>query len=162
MLLGRRLGDVLLLRAVPPALVVAQLDVARIDQALDVRAGAVLVAVLGGADEVVVAEVHEREGVLEAPGVDGGPLHGGVALVLGGGDDLLGVLVGAGQEEDIAPHEPLGPGGHVGQQRGVAVPNVGAVVDVVDGGGDVVRGGVAGGRAVLGLVVGLGVGHGRS
>ncbi len=65
---------------------------------------------------------------------------GSSALLLGGPGDLLSVLVGAGQEEDVVAHQPVPPGQGVGVDRRVGVPDMGRVLDVVDRGGDEVAG----------------------
>jgi hypothetical protein len=136
--LGDRLGEVLLLRGVVPARVVAQVDVARLDQCSDVPADAGGVPLLRRADEIVVGRAHEREGELELLGVLVGPLDGGELVGQGVGDDLVGVLVGAGQEEDRAGPPQAGQAGKgVRDGGGVAVADVRPVVDVVDRRGDV-------------------------
>ncbi len=50
------------------------------------------------------------------------------------------MFVGACEEEDIAANQSLGAGGDIGDEGGVAMADVGSVVDIVDRGGDVVRG----------------------
>ena len=104
----------------------------RLDEARPERQDAALVALLGGADEVVELDV---EALPERPelGRDlvavldlGNPLLAGDAL------DVLAVLVGARQEEGVVPREPARPRHHVGGDGRVRVPHVGDVVHVVD------------------------------
>ena len=61
-------------------------------------------------------------------------------VLLGRPGHLLAVLVGPGEEEDVVADQPVPPGQGVGVDRGVGVPDVGRVVDVVDRRGDVVAG----------------------
>ena len=93
---------------------------------------------LGRADEVVVAEVHRLDEVAER-----------LADLVGEGLrrqagrrrrllDLLAVLVGAGQEVDVAAVEPHEAGQHVAGERRVGVPDMRHVVHVVDRRGDVI------------------------
>ncbi len=56
---------------------------------------------------------------------------GGAAL------DLLAVLVGAGEEVGVVAQQAVAAGEDVGDDGGVGVADVGARVDVVDGGGEV-------------------------
>ena len=95
---------------------------------------------LGGADEVIVADVqlvpHCREPGRELIG----PLLGGDAMLLGGPGDLLTVLVRARQEEDVITGQPVPAGQRIGIDRGVGVADVRGVVDVVDRGRDVEAG----------------------
>ena len=89
--------------------------------------------VLGRADEAVVADVV----ALPQPAEGSGDL---VAVLLLGDPplardalDVLPVLVGPRQEEDLVAGEAPGPGEDVGGDRGVGVAHVGHVVHVVDG-----------------------------
>ena len=115
---------------------------ALVDVALLVELGEDLLAglhvvVVGGADEAVVADVHQLPQVL-----DGGDdlidvllrSHAGVGgLVL----NLLAVLVGAGQEHDVAALHPLEACQRVAGHGGVAVADVQLVAGVIDRCGDV-------------------------
>ena len=91
-----------------------------------------VVAGLGGADEVVVADVQQLPGLAVAGAGDVGLLLGAEAVLLGGPGHLQAVLVGPGQEEDVLAEQPVPPGQAVGDDRGVGVADVGRVVDVVD------------------------------
>ena len=139
MLFRDDLRQVFFLGWVVPALVVAEFDVALIEELLDVRGCFFFVPIFGGADEVVVGEVHELERGFEAVGVDGRPLVGGFVVLRGGLRDLLRVLVGACEEEDIAADKALGASGDIGDQRGVAVSDMRTIVHIINRCGDVVR-----------------------
>ena len=99
-----------------------------------------MVAGLGGADEVVVGDVEVGPGRGEAGSQLVGPVLRGEALLLGGPGHLLPVLVGAGEEEDVVADQAVPAGQGVGVDRGVGVPDVGRVLDVVDRCGDVEAG----------------------
>jgi hypothetical protein len=75
---------------------------------------------------------------MELAGVAIGQLLRGHPLALGGVLDRLAVLVGPGQEEDVAAALAHVAGEDVGRHRRVRVPEVGLGIDVVDRGGDVV------------------------
>jgi hypothetical protein len=47
------------------------------------------------------------------------------------------MLIGSCEEKDFIPIHPFEPGQSIGPNRGIGVPDVGHVVDVIDGGGDV-------------------------
>ncbi len=103
---------------------------------------------LGGPDVVVVGDVQAVPDLLP-PGlhVVDPPLgiHPGG---LGGPLELLPVLVGPGQMEDLLAAEPVVAGDHVDGHRVVRVPDVRHVVRVVDRRGDVVDV-LAHGRAIV-------------
>ena len=100
---------------------------------------AALVALLGGANVVIVGDAHPfpqspergrdliRKLLRRNPGSCGGAL------------DLLAMLVGPGKEKDVvfAEEEALTSGDHVSRDGGVSVANVGARVDVVDRGSEI-------------------------
>src|SRR5689334_772583 len=146
--------ELLAAHAVRPA-IGARVDLAPVVQALDELLDRPFMAFLGGADEVVVGDKEPLPHLLP-PGHDlVRPLLRGEALLLGRAGDLLPVLVGPGEEEDLLPAEAVVPGDHVARHRGVGVPDVRDVVHVIDGGGDV--------EGVLGLAHGPAiVGTGRS
>ena len=96
-----------------------------------------MVAGLGGADEVVVADVEQLPGLAEAGAGAVGLLLGGDAVGLGRALHLEAVLVGAGEEEDVVAEQAVPAGEGVGGDRRVGVPDVGHVVHVVDRGGHV-------------------------
>ena len=117
--------------------VLALVDVALLVQLGENLLAGLHVVVVGGADEAVVADVHQLPQVL-----DGGDdlidvllrSHAGVGgLVL----NLLAVLVGAGQEHDVAALHPLEACQRVAGHGGVAVADVQLVAGVIDRCGDV-------------------------
>ena len=98
------------------------------------------VVAIGGADEPVVADVHQLPQIQHAPL----PLHDAVHILLGGDAgllglvlDLLAVLVGARQEHDLTAGETLIPGHSVGGHGAVGVADVQLVAGIVDRGGDI-------------------------
>ena len=108
-----------------PAGILAEIDVAGGDEPLPQGRHRPLVAGLGGADEVVVAVAHDAgelaealrdlvgEGLRVDPAVTRGLL------------DLLAVLVGAGEEEDLVAVQALEAGQRVAGERGVGVADMG-------------------------------------
>ncbi len=105
-------------------------------EVLDAR----LVATLGGADEVVVGHVEGRQHGLPVLGDQPvGPLLGGDTGRLGRAQDLLPVLVGAGEQPDALPALAVPAADRVRRHGRVGMPDVRGVVDVVDGRGDVER-----------------------
>ena len=92
---------------------------------------------LGGADEVVVADIQDLPQILE---VDVDLVHqllGRHPLRLRGGLDLLPVLVRPCEEIHVVPLHALVTAHDVAGYRRVGVADVGDVVDVIDGSGDV-------------------------
>ena len=96
--------------------------------------------VVGGADEPVVGDVHQLPQVEDPSGALHdliqkllGGLAGGLGLVL----DLLAVLVGAGEEHDIAAGESLIASHSVSGHRAVGMANVELVGGVVNRGSDI-------------------------
>ena len=127
-----------------PAGVAAEIDVARGHQPLPQRLAGRIVARLGRADEVVRRVVHRLDEVAERLAHLVGE---GLRLEARGGSgllDLLAVLVGAGQEMHVAPVQPHEAGQHVAGERRVGMPDMGHIVHVVDGRGDVI--GIAAGH----------------
>ena len=88
--------------------------------------------VLGRPDEAVVADVVTVPQRAERRGDDVAVLLLGDAALARDPLDVLPVLVGAGQEEDVLPPETPRAGEGVGRDRGVGVADVRHVVDVVD------------------------------
>ena len=117
--------------------VLALVDVALlIELGEDLLAG-LHVVVVGGADEAVVADVHQLPQIF-----DGGDdlihvLLGGHACVGGLVLDLLAVLVGAGQEHDVVALHPLEACQCVAGHGGVAVADVQLVAGIINRCGDV-------------------------
>ena len=99
---------------------------------------AALVAGLGGADEVVVAEAHAVPEATELGGDFVGEVLRRLAGGLGGALDLLAVFVGAGEEPGVVAERAVAARDDVADDRGVGVADVGARVDVIDRRGDVV------------------------
>ena len=132
-------GVVLLAGHAVLALVHVELDVAGVVAPLQQLADAHLVALLGGADEVVVGDVQLLPRLLVQRGdrVDEllRRLAGGVGRVL----HLLAVLVGAGEEVDLLAEQAVPPGEGVADDRRVRVTEVGARRHVVDRRGEEVR-----------------------
>eukprot|EP00965_Chrysotila_dentata_P189182 6173184-Pleurochrysis_carterae.AAC.8 len=114
-------------------LVLAQVDIARLDQLAPERLRRVLVSLLGRADELVAREVVERQqrserlGDLVGKGLRRLPrcrcrlLH------------LLPMLIRPRQEEHVVPVEPREARHDITRQRRVHVADVRLAVDVVDG-----------------------------
>jgi hypothetical protein len=118
------------------ALVAVQVDVALVVQLLPQVLHGQHVALLGGADEVVVGDVQLGPGGLP-------PLHDLVGpglrvepAGLGRPGHLLAVLVGPGEEQHPVPVGTTPTRQHVGRDGGVGVADVRQVVDVVDRGGE--------------------------
>ena len=121
-----------------PAGVFVEIDLAALDQPLPDRLAGADMARLGGADEIVIAEVHRLgeiaevlrdlvgEGLGRHAGGDGGLLH------------LLPMLVGAGQEHHVIAVQALEARQHVAGERRIGMPDMRRVIDVVDRRGDVV------------------------
>ena len=85
--------------------ILALVDVALLVHLLEDLLDGGHVVVVGGADEAVVGDVHQLPQVQDAPGALHDAVHkllGGDAGLLGLVLDLLAVLVGAGQEHDLA------------------------------------------------------------
>ena len=113
------------------------LGAARVPQAAEQLLHRQLVALVRGADELVVRHSQRLPGLHEG-GRD--RVHEGLRGLAGlgrGARDLLAVLVGAGQEEGLVAALAVRAGEAVGQHLLVGVAQVGAPVHVVDGGGDV-------------------------
>ena len=120
--------------------VLAVVDVARVVDALQDGAHHALVALLGGADEVVVGDVERLPRIAEAA-ADLVDERLRLPAGFGGGVvDLLAVLVGAGEEPGVVAVRAVPARQEVGGHRGVGVTDVRLVVHVVDRGGDVAGG----------------------
>ena len=145
------LGVVLLLALVVPALELSEVDHLLLLEELDETTHLVDVGGVGGADEAVEGDAHGLHDLAERGGVLVRERLGGDVALLRGLLNLEAVLVGAGEEEDVAAAAALEAGVHVGDGGGVHVTDVGAVVHVVDGRGD---------EALLAVAVGDGGGSG--
>ena len=102
----------------------------------DLLRGAVVPG-LRGADEVVVGEAERRGQLPEPLRVAVGQRAGGKALLLRRLLHLEAVLVGAGQEVDILPVQPLEARDGVGRDRLVGMAEVRRAVGIGNGRGDV-------------------------
>ena len=130
-------GDVLFLRLVIPAFILAEVNLVGIDQVLHEFLHAKLVARFGGADKVVVGDVQLGPERLEVLAVFVGHRFGGDVLLRSGFDHLNAVLVRASEKVDLVAHRPAEPREHVGCDRRVRVAYVRRVVDIVNGRRDV-------------------------
>ncbi len=122
-----------------PALIAAEIDVPPLLQALPQRLGRRQMARFGGADEVVVGELHRLGEIAEIPRHRIGErlrLH---ARGGGGFFDLLTVFVGAGKETHVVSVQPHEPRQGVAGDRGVGMADVRLIVHVIDRRRDVVR-----------------------
>ena len=99
-----------------------------------------VMALLGGADEVVVRAVQPLGHGLEARHVAVEQLPRRDALLRRGLLDLLAVLVGAGEEEHVIAVEPHEAGDGVGRDHLIGVPDMRRAVRIGDRGGDVIAG----------------------
>ena len=115
-----------------PSVVRVLVDLAPVVQVLEDSLDNPDVALLGGADEVIVGDAELLPEFLKAD-------HHTVAVFLrsdagrrGRLFHLLPVLVDAGEEEDLLSPEPVKARQAVGDDGGVGVPEVGDVVYVVD------------------------------
>ena len=131
------LRDVLFLADVVPALVLAQVHVLAPHQGADELLGEALVPRLGGAHEVVEADVEAGGRLAEGGRVAVRPRLGGEVVLLRGRDHLVGVLVRAREQEGVLAAQPVQPRHRIGDHGGVDVPEVGALVHVVDRCGEV-------------------------
>ena len=102
------LGVVRLVGDAVPALVLALVDLASVVEHLHEVLDPALVALLGRADEVVVADVEQLPDVEELRRDGVHPVLGRRAVLLGRLGDLLAVLVESGEEPDVvATHPPV-------------------------------------------------------
>src|SRR5207302_1060901 len=133
------LGDERLLALAVPAGVLAEVNVVRnpLLNAADQLQHAEAVALLGGADEIVVADVELAPHLVMLGHDAVGQLDGQDSFLRRGALDLLPMLVGAGQEPDVVAHPPAMPRDDVRDDVLVHVSDVRIVIDVMDGGSDV-------------------------
>ena len=92
---------------------------------------------LGGANEIIVADIQQFPNFLE-------PSAGLVSLFercdsvgVGRALDLEAMFIGAGQKEGGISRQPMPPSKRVCCHRCVGVPDMGHIVHVIDGSGDV-------------------------
>jgi hypothetical protein len=107
-------------------LVAAEVDVAVGVELLDDLRTPTLVALAGGADEVVVGDVQFLPHLLEDRHVAVRQLRRLDARGLGGLDHLDAVLVGAGEEVRVVAGQAVVARDRVGGERGVNVPRCGS------------------------------------
>ena len=138
-LLDLGLGEVGLVGHAVPAVVAALVKVAGLLHALPEVLHGLVLARLGGADEVVVGNLELLPELLEVRGLGVSPLLRRHAVLGSGLGDLLAVLVHAGEELDVVAGGATVARLDVGQDGGVRGAEVRIGVDVVDGGGDEVR-----------------------
>ena len=131
-LLDLRVGEVGLVRHAVPAVVAALIQVAGLLHALPQILHGMMLARLGGADEVIVGDLELAPKLLEVRSLAVGPLlrrH----VVLGCGlGDLLAVLVHAGQKLDVIAGRAAIACLNIGDDGGISRAQVRIGVDVVD------------------------------
>ncbi|MCG3173220.1 MAG: hypothetical protein GMKNLPBB_01398 [Myxococcota bacterium] len=122
-----------------PARVFFRVDFPRVIQPLQNRLHHLFVPWLRGADEIIVADVEFLPGVLK---VD----HEEIRVLLGRTVefrcrllDLLSMLVGSGQEKHVVPQRAMVARQHIGGDGCIGVADMGFVVDVINGRGDIKR-----------------------
>ena len=120
--------------------ILALVDVAVVIHPLEDLLDGGHMVVIGGADEAVIADVHQLPQVQHAPLSQDDVIHellggdpGGLGLVL----DFLAVLVGAGEEHHVVALEPLEAGHGVGGHGAVGVADMELIRGIVDGGGNI-------------------------
>ena len=98
------------------------------------------VIIVGGADETVVADVHQLPQILDSLGT----LHDAVYELLGSNAGLLGlvldflaVFICTCEEQDLIAGQPLIAGHGVGGYGAVGVADVQLIAGIVDGCGDI-------------------------
>ena len=121
----------------------ALVDEAAVAQRGEQLLHAALVALLRGADEVVVAQPQPVPQPAELGGDRGGKLHRRAPGQFGGALDLLPVLVGPGQEPCVDAQRPLAPRDGVAHDGRVGVPQVRPRIHVVDRRGEIKVAGAA-------------------
>ena len=114
----------------PPVL--AEVDLALLEEPLQDALDHARVPRLGRPDEVVVGDSERRPLFLERLRIAVGEGLGRLPGLRGCLGDLVAVLVGARQEEDVGAREPAVAGHRVGHDGRVGVTEVGRPVDVVD------------------------------
>ena len=137
---GLVLGVVGLVAHRVPAGVFVEIDVAVLLHPLPDRLRRAVVALLRGADEVVVRALQALHHGLEPRHVALHQLARGDALARRGLLHLLTVLVGAGEEIHVVAVEPHEAGDGVGGDHLIGVPDVRGAVGVGDRGRDVIAG----------------------
>ena len=120
-----------------PAGILVQIDVAIGRHAPPELLDGFLVALLGGADEVIVGAVERPDHGLKFRRHFIDELFGRLALFLGRLDDLLAVFVHPGEEHNVITVQPLEAGQRVGGQGLVGVADVRRAIGIGNGGGDI-------------------------
>ena len=122
-----------------PALILALIDLPAVVQLFENLLHALDVIVVGGADKTVIADIQKFPQILENGNDMIHILFGGDALRFGLLLDFQAVLIGAGEEHDVAPLHSLITGDGVAGNGAIAVPDVGVAGRIIDGCGDVKR-----------------------
>ena len=131
-------GEEALAGGAVPAFIAALVDVALLVELAEDLLHGLHVALVRGADEVVVVHIHQFPQVFDAChdlvhiGLRGHALGLGLAL------DLLAVLVRAGEEVGVIAFQLFEAGGGVGGDAAIGVADVQVVAGVVNRRGDVV------------------------
>lgn len=132
-LLDLRIGEVGLVRHAVPAVIAALIQVAGLLHALPQVLHGMMLARLGGTNEVVVGDLELAPKLLEVRSLAVGPLlrrHVVLGCSLG---DLLAVLVHASQELDVIASGATIASLDVGDDGGISRAQMRIGVDVVDG-----------------------------
>ena len=96
-------------------------------------------AILGGPNEVVVANSKQLPGISKSNAGLVGLFERGDPVLFGAALDLQAVFVSAGEKHRFVAQETMPAGEGIGVDCGVGVPDMGNVVDVVNRRGDVER-----------------------
>ncbi len=135
--LGLGLGPEGLTRGAVPVLVLTQIDVTPVHQLFEDMADTLLMAFLGGADEVAVGDAQFFPQCLEPLDHAVGQFKRCLTGRQGRLFNLLAMLIAAGQKKDIVPFEPLVTGQNISRQRCVGMADMGHIVHIVDRGGQI-------------------------
>src|SRR6478609_5942970 len=123
-----------------PAGILAEVNVARRLHPLPDADRRAMMALLGGADEVIVGAVEPLHHLLEKRHVALHQLPRRELFLRRGLQHLDAVLVGAGEEEHVVAVEPHEAGDRVGGDRLVGVADMRRAIGIGDGGSDVIAG----------------------
>ena len=129
--------QILFLPGIVPTLVFAEINIAALQQLTHVLLHFRLVPVFRGADKVIVGDAQFLKSILKRLRILIGPLLRRHSVLRGGLDNLGRMLIGAGQEEHIIATEPVIAGHNVGQRGGVDMPDVRAIVHIINRRGDI-------------------------
>ena len=115
----------------------AEIDVAGIIDLLQEALHAGLVVFVGGTHEGVVLDAQMRPQLLEQAADAVHEFLGGDALLFGGLDDLVTVLVRTGQEHGVVAQGLVEARQGVGHDGGIGMSQMGLGIHIVNGGGDI-------------------------